>query len=80
MKKRFLELFGVKIRQYFLARDERRHVCLIGELEHRPVGFAILALLAFLQWRRREKPQTPPMPWMHQPPPQGPPPPPPPPF
>ena len=44
------------------------------------VGFAILALLAFLQWRRREKPQTPPMPWMHQPPPQGPPPPPPPPF
>ena len=40
---KFLELFGVKIRQYFLARDERRHVCLIGELEHRPVGFAILA-------------------------------------
>ena len=43
------------------------------------IGFAILALLAFLQWRRREKPPATPMPWMQQSPPQRPPPPPPPP-
>ena len=42
VQKRF-QLVGIEIGKHFIARDERRHVGLVGQLAHLLVGIAVPA-------------------------------------